>query len=101
MLYINDLPQAAVSDSLLYADNTCIVYKHKNVTEIKKQLLRYFSSLCHWFVDNLFGTKHNFWTAKALNIMYNGTEIKQYLGCILDQSLFGESMFLKVIDKVN
>ena len=37
--------------------------------------------------------------------MYNGTEIKQYenvkyLGCILDQSLSGESMALKVIDKV-
>ena len=37
--------------------------------------------------------------------MYNGTEIKQYenvkyLGWILDQSLSGESMALKVIDKV-
>ena len=38
--------------------------------------------------------------------MYIGTEIKQYekvkyLGCILDQSLSGESMALNVIDKVN
>ena len=38
--------------------------------------------------------------------MYNGTEIKQYekvkyLGCILDESLSGESMALNVIDKVN
>ena len=38
--------------------------------------------------------------------MYNGTEIKQYakvkyLGCILDQSLSGESIALNVIDKVN
>ena len=29
LLYINDLPQAVVSDSLLYADNTCMVFQHK------------------------------------------------------------------------
>ena len=72
LLYINDLPQAVVSDSLLYADDTCIVFQHENVTEIEKQLLRDFSGLCDWFVDNklsvhfgqdktkstLFGTKH-------------------------------------------
>ena len=52
LLYINDLPQAVVRDSLLYADDTCIVFQHKNVTEIEKQLLRDFLSLCDWFVDN-------------------------------------------------
>ena len=116
-LYINDLPQAIVSDSLLYADDTCIVFQHKSVTEIEKQLQRDFSSLCGWFVNDklnvyfgqektksiLFGTKHNLRNAMALNIVYNGTEIKQYekvkyLGCILDQSLSGESMALNVID---
>ena len=29
----------------LYADDTCIVFQHKNVTEVEKQLLRDFSSL--------------------------------------------------------
>ena len=114
------MPQAVVSDSLLYADDTCIVFQHENVTEIEKQLLKYFSSLCDWFADNklsvhfsqdktksiLFGTKHRLQNAKALNIVYIGTEIKQYekvkyLGCILDQNLSGESMALNVIDKVN
>ena len=114
------MPQVVVSDSLLYADDTCIVFQHKNATEIEKQLLRCFSSLCDWFIDNklsvhfsqdktksiLFGTKHKLRNAKALNIVYNGTEIKQYekvkyIGCILDQSLSGESMVLNVIDKVN
>ena len=52
----------------------------------------------------LFGTKHKLRSAKALNIVYNGTEIKQYskakyLVCILDQSLSGESMALNLIDK--
>ena len=35
-LYINDLPQAVVSDSLLYADDTCIVFQHKSEIEIEK-----------------------------------------------------------------
>ena len=60
-----------------------IVFQHKIVTETEKQLLRDFSSLHDWFVDNklsqhfgqdkaksiLFGTKHNFWNAKTLNIV--------------------------------
>ena len=28
--YTNDLPQAVASDSLLYADDTCIVFQHKS-----------------------------------------------------------------------
>ena len=114
------MPRAVISDSLLYADDTCIVFQHENVTEIEKQVLRDFSSLCDWFVDNklsvhfgqdktksiLFGTKLKLRNAKALNIVYNGAEIKQYekvkyLGCILDQNLSGESMALNVIDKGN
>ena len=120
MLYINDLSQAVASDSLLYADDTCIVFQHENVTEIEKQLLKDFSSLCDWFINNklsvhfdqhktksiLFGTIHKLRNAKALNMVYSGAEIKQYekvkyLGCILYQNLSGESMALNVIDKVN
>ena len=36
---------AVASDSLLYADDTCIVYLCKNVTKIEKKPLRVFSSL--------------------------------------------------------
>ena len=52
LLYINNLPQAVVSNSLLYADDTCIVFQHKSEIEIVKQLIRDFSSMCDWFVDN-------------------------------------------------
>ena len=51
LLYVNDLPQAVVSDSLLYADDTCI-FPHKSEIEIEKQLIRHFSSVCDWFVDS-------------------------------------------------
>ena len=113
LLHINDLPLAVVSDLLLYADDTCIVSQHKNLTKIEKQLLRDFSSLCNWFVDNKlsvhfsqdktksisFGTKHKLQNAKALNIVYNGKEIKQYakvkyLGCILPRSVSLVSQWL-------
>ena len=113
------MPQAVVNDSLL-ADHTCIVFQHKSVIEIEKQLIRDFSSFCDWFVNNklsiefgqnktksiLFGTKHKLRNAKSLNIVYNSAEIKQhanikYVGCILDESLSGESMALNVIDKLN
>ena len=46
LLYINDLPQAVSSDSLLYADNNYIVLQHKRIIEIERQLIRNFTSLC-------------------------------------------------------
>ena len=49
----------------------------------------------------LFGTKHKLQNAKSLNIVHDGIEIKQYLGCTLDESLSGESMALNIIDKIN
>ena len=52
LLYINGLPHAVVNDSLLYADDTCIVFQHKSEIEIEKQLIRYFSSVCDWCVDS-------------------------------------------------
>ena len=52
LLYINDLPQAVVSNLLLYADDTCTVFQHKSKTEIEKQLIRDFPSVCDWFADN-------------------------------------------------
>ena len=107
--YINDLSQAVFSDSLHYADDTWIVFQHKSETETEKQLIRDFSSVCNWFVDNkssiyfvqdktksiLFGTKHKLRNAQSLDIVYNGIEIQQhakvkYLGCILDESFSGE-----------
>ena len=87
--------EVVVSNSLLYIDDTLIVFQHKSVIVNKKQQIRDFSSFCDWFVDNklsihfgqdetksiLFGAKHKLWNAKSLNslnIVCNGIEIKQY-----------------------
>ena len=80
-----------------------------------------FSNICDWFVDNKlsihFGedkTKSILFApinkcrkiTNKLNISYGPIQIKQYskvtyLGCILDESLSGESMALNVISKLN
>ena len=83
LLYINYMPQAVASNSLLYADDNWIVFQHQSQKKIEKQLIRDFSSVCDWFLDNklsmhfgqdktksiLFGTKHKLRHAKSLNIV--------------------------------
>ena len=83
LFYINDLPEAVTCDSLLYADDTWIVFQHQSQIQIEKQLIRDFPSVCDWFVDNkvsihfgqdktksmLFGAKHKLRNAKSLNIV--------------------------------
>ena len=119
-IYVNDMPQAASCDLLLYADDSCLIYQHKDVREIEQMLNKNFSDLCDWFVDNklsihfgddktkciLFASKNKVKKAEPLNINYYGIEIKQhskvnYLGCIFDESLSGESMGLHVLNKLN
>ena len=120
LLYINDIPQAVNCEILLYADDTCLFFQHKDTEEIKNQLNRDFSSLCEWFIDNklsvhfgedktksiLFGSKSKIKKAEPFDIEYKNIKIKQYkkvtyLGCILDDTLSGESMALNAINKIN
>ena len=114
------MPQAVKCDLFLYTDDTCLTFQHENKKEIEDQLNLNFSRLCDWFIDNklsihlgkdktksiLFGTKLNIKRAEPLNIVYGNVKIKQYtkvtyLGCILDESLSGESMALHVLNKIN
>ena len=46
------MPQAIKSTLLLYADDSCVLYQHKEVKAIEQQLNEDFASLCDWFVDN-------------------------------------------------
>ena len=120
LLYVNDMKQAVDCDLFLYADDSCLVYQHKDVKEIERNLNKNFSNVCDWFVDNklsihfgedktkciLFGTKHRLYKVSSLEIKYGEIHIKQYhtvtyLGCLLDETLSGESMALKVINKIN
>ena len=84
------------------------------------KLNRNFSSLCEWFADNkhtihfgeektksiLFGSKRHLKRSNNLHIRYSDMKIKQhykvtYLGGILGNNLFGESMAIKVLGIIN
>ena len=120
LLYINDMPQTVNCELLLYADDTCLIFQHKDITEIETALNKNYSMFCDWFVDNklsihfgedktssiLFGSKHKIENSKPLNIQYYDIKIKQYskvtyLSCRFDKTLSGESMAIHVINKIN
>ena len=97
-----------------------ITFQYETVKEIEDQLKFNLSSLCNWFIDNklsihlgevktrsiLCGTKFNIKRTKPSNIVYDNVKVRQYskvtcLGCILDESLSGESMVLHVLNRIN
>ena len=120
LIYVNDMPQAVKSNLFLYADDSCLVFQGKDVIEIEKQLNEDFTNICEWFVDNrlsihfgedktksiLFASKRKIKRVPKLKIKYKNIQIKQhskvtYLGCILDETMSGESIVLKVTNKIN
>ena len=109
------MPQAVDCDLFLYADDTCLLFQHKDLERIKEELTKNFSNICDWFVDNklsihfgedktksiLSSSKNRKRKIETLNIQYGDVKIKQYsnvtyLNCELDESLSGE-----VINKIN
>ena len=114
------MPQVVNSNLFLYADGSCLMFQHKEVEKIEKVLNNDFENIYDWFVDNklsihfgedktkliLFASQHEIENIKNLNIKYQDIEIKQdsqvtYLGCVIDESMSGETIALKVINKMN
>ena len=98
----------------LYADDTCLVCQHKDITKIENQLNEDFCNICHWFVDNklsihfdedktksiLFASKFKKKNTRKLHIKYGDIQIKlhskvKYLGCLLDETMSREDTALK------
>ena len=88
--------------------------------KLEKQLNEDFENICDWFVNKelsyyfgddktksiLFATKFKIKKVRKLNIKYGDIQIKQhskvkYLGCMLDETMSGETMALSVINKIN
>ena len=46
------MSQAVKSTLPLHADDSCILYQHKEVDEIEKHLNKDFENICGWLVDN-------------------------------------------------
>ena len=119
MIYVNDISEAVECDLYLHANDSCLLFQNKNVTEIKKQLTKGFSNICDWFVDNklsihlgedktksiLFSSKRNLKLVQKLDIRCKDIKIKQYkhvnyLGSMLDKSMSGETMALRVTENL-
>ena len=46
------MPQVVDYDLFLYADDTCLLYHHKDLDQINKELTKSFCNIGDWFVDN-------------------------------------------------
>ena len=46
------MPKAVDCELLLYADDTWLIFQHRDITKIETTLNKNFSMLCDWFVDN-------------------------------------------------
>ena len=120
LLYVNDMAQAVNSELYLYADDSCLLFQHKDLHIIDEHLNADFRNLCAWFVDNklsihfgedktkciLFASKNRIKRVGKLNISYNNIEIKQhqklcYLGAWLDETMSVVDMALENIRKIN
>ena len=114
------MPQAVKSNLFLYSGDSCLVFQENDIIEVEKQLNGDFTNICEWFIDNrlsihfgegktkskLLDFEYKIKMVPKLKISYKNIQIKQhskvtYLGYILDETMSGESMALKVINKIN
>ena len=52
---VSDIPQAVNPNLLLYADDSCLMFQHKDIEEIEKVLNNDSENICDWFgEDNRF-----------------------------------------------
>ena len=79
-------------DLFLYADDTYLLYQHKDLDRINKEPIKNVCNICDWFVDNklsihfgkdkaksiLFSTKNKKKKIGTLEIKYGNINIKQY-----------------------
>ena len=68
LIYVNDPPQAVKPNLILYADDSCLKYRHRDIAKIEKRLNEDFETICYWFVDNKLSI--HFWNAKTKSILF-------------------------------
>ena len=52
LIYVSDLSQDVKSNLFLYADDSFLMYKRRDVKEIEELLNKYFENVCDWFIGN-------------------------------------------------
>ena len=80
LLYIKDIPQSVDCDQFLYADDTCLLFQHKDLERIKEELTKTFSNICDWFVDNKLSI--HFGEDKTKSILFSTKNRKRKIGTL-------------------
>ena len=68
LLYENDIARVVNCDLLLYADDSCLTFRDKNIKQIESNLNRCFNSLWDWSAENK--RRINFEEDKTKLILY-------------------------------
>ena len=120
LCYVNDM-SISISEScklILYADDSAILYSHKNPDVISQVLGSEIENCSKWLIDNklslhlgktesvMFGSKRKLNKVKDFIVQCNGNAIKsqksvKYLGVQLDNDLSGASIVNDIVKKVN
>jgi hypothetical protein len=120
LCYINDMEISVDSGCklLLYADDSAILYSHKDPDVVAKKLECVLDSCNKWLVDNklslhpgktecvIFGSRHKLKKVSNFSVQCTGHTISaqksiKYLGIEIDQHLSGEEVAKHVICKAN
>ena len=120
LTYVNDMKTSISSNCklILYADDSAILYSHKDPSTISQVLGKELESCSKWLIDNklslhlgkteciLFGSKRKLTKVDNFHIQCNDHVIKsqtyvKYLGSILDADLSGTSIVNNIVKKVN
>ena len=120
LCYVNDMSISINTDCklLLYADDSTIMFSHKNPEFISEKLGKELETCSEWLIDNklslhlgkteciLFGPKRKLKSVSEFKIKCNSHVIKsqtsiKYLGIDLDQNLSGETTANSIIKKIN
>ena len=108
LLYINDLSISMDCDLSLYADDSALIFAHKDPVFIADHLSKQLSSCKQWMTDNklslhvgkteaiLFGTKKRLNRVRGFQITCEGSVVSRvsnvkYLGVQLNENLDGRS----------
>ena len=80
LIYINDMAQTVDIELLLCADDTCLVFQHRDIKTIEEHLNRDFSTLVDWFVHRNIKTDIFLWfVGNKLSVHFGEDKTKSIL----------------------
>ena len=75
--------QSVDCDLFLYADDTCLLFQHKDLERVKEELTKNFSNICDSFVDNKLSI--HFGENKTKSIFFSTKNRKRKIGTLATQ----------------